>query len=303
MEESSWTRVLLPLLPQQAAEALKKCPLEQVQEVRLRLRQPMEVVMGGESRLFYAPNGRGMLLEKEVQPLLSAFCGKAVYAWEKELKEGFVTLPQGCRVGVSGRIGGRDGLLSPITGFCIRIGRSVKGCALPILPKLLKDGQLLSTLLFSPPGGGKTTLLRDIIRLISQGEGGAVGQRVSLVDERYEISGDPVGEEGYDLGPRTDVLGGAAKGEGLLRMLSTMGPQVLAADELNFLEDTEGVLEARRRGVRVLCSAHGESLQGLTKRRGMETLWTERVFARFVLVEKAGQSLRVFDGTGKEMGG
>lgn len=303
MEESSWTRVLLPLLPQQAAEALKKCPLEQVQEVRLRLRQPMEVVMGGESRLFYAPNGRGMLLEKEVQPLLSAFCGKAVYAWEKELKEGFVTLPQGCRVGVSGRIGGRDGLLSPITGFCIRIGRSVKGCALPILPKLLKDGQLLSTLLFSPPGGGKTTLLRDIIRLISQGEGGAVGQRVSLVDERYEISGAPVGEEGYDLGPRTDVLGGAPKGEGLLRMLSTMGPQVLAADELNFLEDTEGVLEARRRGVRVLCSAHGESLQGLTKRRGMETLWTERVFARFVLVEKAGKSLRVFDGTGKEMGG
>lgn len=303
MEESSWTRVLLPLLPQQAAEALKKCPLEQVQEVRLRLRQPMEVVMGGESRLFYAPNGRGMLLEKEVQPLLSAFCGKAVYAWEKELKEGFVTLPQGCRVGVSGRIGGRDGLLSPITGFCIRIGRSVKGCALPILPKLLKDGELLSTLLFSPPGGGKTTLLRDIIRLISQGDGGAVGQRVSLVDERYEISGAPVGEEGYDLGPRTDVLGGAPKGEGLLRMLSTMGPQVLAADELNFLEDAEGVLEARRRGVRVLCSAHGESLQGLTKRRGMETLWTERVFARFVLVEKAGKSLRVFDGTGKEMGG
>lgn len=303
MEEPSWTRVLLPLLPQQAAEALKKCPLEQVQEVRLRLRQPMEVVMGGESRLFYAPNGRGMLLEKEVAPLLSAFCGKAVYAWEKELKEGFVTLPQGCRVGVSGRIGGRDGLLSPVTGFCIRIGRSVKGCALPILPKLLKDGQLLSTLLFSPPGGGKTTLLRDIIRLISRGEGGAVGQRVSLVDERYEISGDPVGEEGYDLGPRTDVLGGAPKGEGLLRMLSTMGPQVLAADELNFLEDTEGVLEARRRGVRVLCSAHGESLQGLIKRRGMETLWTERVFARFVLVEKAGQSLRVFDGTGKEMGG
>lgn len=303
MEEPSWTRVLLPLLPQQAAEALKKCPLEQVQEVRLRLRQPMEVVMGGESRLFYAPNGRGMLLEKEVAPLLSAFCGKAVYAWEKELKEGFVTLPQGCRVGVSGRIGGRDGLLSPVTGFCIRIGRSVKGCALPILPKLLKDGQLLSTLLFSPPGGGKTTLLRDIIRLISRGEGGAVGQRVSLVDERYEISGDPVGEEGYDLGSRTDVLGGAPKGEGLLRMLSTMGPQVLAADELNFLEDTEGVLEARRRGVRVLCSAHGESLQGLIKRRGMETLWTERVFARFVLVEKAGQSLRVFDGTGKEMGG
>lgn len=303
MEEPAWTRVLLPLLPQQAAEALKKCPTEQVQEVRLRLRQPMEVVIGGESRLFYAPNGRGMLLEREVQPLLSAFCGKAVYAWEKELKEGFVTLPQGCRVGVSGRIGGRDGLLSPVTGFCIRIGRSVKGCALPILPKLLKDGHLWSTLLFSPPGGGKTTLLRDIIRLISQGEGGAVGQRVSLVDERYEVSGAPMGEEGFDLGPRTDVLGGAPKGEGLLRMLSTMGPQVLAADELNFLEDTEGVLEARRRGVQVLCSAHGESLQGLSKRRGMETLWTERVFARFVLVEKAGQSLRVFDGTGKEMGG
>lgn len=301
MGETGWAEVVLPLLPKGAATALKKCPLEQVLEVRLRVHQPMEVVLRGESRLFFGPNGQGMLLPNETQPLLGAFCGQAVYAWEKELGEGFVTLPQGCRVGVTGRIGGKEGLPSPVTGFCIRMGRSVKGCALPILPRLLEGGRLLSTLLFSPPGGGKTTLLRDIVRLVSRGEGGSVGERVGLVDERYEVSGAPLGEGGFDLGPRTDVLGGHCKGQGLLRMLSTMGPQVLAADELNFREDVEGVLEACRRGVTVLCTAHGGSFQGLLRRRGMETLGAEGVFDRFVLVEEAGKRIRVFDGAGKEL--
>lgn len=297
--EQSWSKVVLPLLPLQVREAVSKCPLDRVQEVRLRVHQPLEVVVAGESRLFYAPNGRGMLLPEETEPLLSTFCHEAVYAWEKELGEGFVTLPRGCRVGVTGRMGSGDGRLQPITGFCIRIGREVKGCALPLLPVLLEEGKLLPTLLFSPPGGGKTTLLRDIIRLVSSGQGGAVGERVSLVDERYEVSGAPFGEEGYDLGPRTDVLGGESKGKGLLRMLSTMGPQVLAVDELNFWEDVEGVLEACRRGVTVLCSAHGGSLQGLLQRKGMEAV--AGVFARFVLVEGAGSHLRVFDGEGKEL--
>lgn len=295
----SWAKVVLPLLPPQAGEAVSKCPLDRVQEVRLRVHQPLEVVVAGESRLFYAPNGRGMLLPEETEPLLSAFCHEAVYAWEKELQEGFVTLPQGCRVGITGRMGSGDGRLLPITGFCIRIGREVKGCALPLLPALLEGGRLLPTLLFSPPGGGKTTLLRDIIRLVSAGQGGAVGERVSLVDERYEVSGAPFGEEGYDLGTRTDVLGGECKGKGLLRMLSTMGPQVLAVDELNFSEDIAGVLEARRRGVTVLCTAHGGSLQGLFARKGMEKM--EGVFARFVLVEEAGSHLKVFDGKGEEL--
>lgn len=297
--EQSWAKVVLPLLPLQVREAVSKCPLGRVQEVRLRVHQPLEVVVAGESRLFYAPNGRGMLLPEETEPLLSAFCHKAVYAWEKELQEGFVTLPRGCRVGVTGRMGSGDGRLHPITGFCIRIGREVKGCALPLLPVLLEEGKLLPTLLFSPPGGGKTTLLRDIIRLVSSGQGGAVGERVSLVDERYEVSGAPFGEEGYDLGTRTDVLGGERKGKGLLRMLSTMGPQVLAVDELNFWEDVEGVLEACRRGVTVLCTAHGGSLQGLLQRKGMEAV--AGVFARFVLVEGAGSHLQVFDSEGKEL--
>lgn len=301
MEETDWTKVLMPLLHKEATEALRKCSLNAVQEVRLRLHQPMEVVVQGKSRLFYGPNGRGMLLPEQTEPLLSAFCSRGIYAWEKELGEGFVTLPRGCRVGVAGRLSNEAGRLMPITGFCIRIARSVKGCALPVLPLLLREGELLPTLLFSPPGGGKTTLLRDIVRLVSKGEGGAAGQRVSVVDERYEISGAPMGEEGYDLGPRTDVLGGESKGRGLLRMLNTMGPQVLAADELNDAADIEGVLEARRRGVTVLCTAHGGSLQGLLRRRGLEILREERVFERFVLVEGAGKSIRVFDGKGEEM--
>lgn len=299
--QTGWKNILLPLLPEEPARILRTLPEGQVREVRLRLHQPMEVVLPGESRLFYGPNGRGMLLPEETEPLLSAFCGRAVYAWEKELGAGFVTLPAGCRVGITGRVSGREGMVRPVTGFCIRMGREVKGCACSLLPKLLERGRLRSTLLFSVPGGGKTTLLRDIIRLVSQGEAGARGQRVCLNDERFEVSGSPIGERGFDLGPRTDVLGGMEKEGGLLRLLATMSPEILAADELNLFADARGILEARRRGVTVLCTAHGDRLETLCRRRGLQELWVAGAFERYVRLEAPGQMPRVYDGTGKEL--
>ncbi len=295
-ERSDWKTWLLPLLTEDMRQALTPLDLNGVTEIRLRLGRPMEVVTAVGSRLLYAPNGRPMLREGEQEGLLSAFCNHARYAWEKEIRQGFITLQQGGRVGVTGRIAAETGAPALVTGFCIRILRPVVGCGETVLSALLKEGRLRSTLLFSAPGCGKTTLLRDLIRLLSDGLCGAYPHRVGVVDERYEIAGE--GGDSFDLGDRTDVLSGVGKGKGLLRLVSTMGPQVLAADELNLLSDVAAVLEAKSRGVEILCTAHGGTFEELLHREGMQKLFTARTFERYVRLTGCGQVREIRDGEG-----
>ena len=298
-ERMDWKTWLLPLLTEDMRQALTPLDLPDVTEIRLRLGKPMEVVTAAGSRLLYAPNGRPMLREGEQDRLLSAFCDHAPYAWEKEMRQGFVTLTSGCRVGITGRIAAETGALAAVTGFCIRILRPVVGCGEQVLPDLLQEGRLRSTLLFSAPGCGKTTLLRDVIRLISDGLGGASPHRVGVVDERFEIGGE--GGMAFALGDRTDVLSGTAKGEGLLRLLSTMNPQVLAVDELNLASDVAAVLEARSRGVTVLCTAHGGAFEELLHREGMQRLFAARTFGRYVRLTGCGKVDEIRDEEGERL--
>ena len=285
-ENMNWKHSLLPLLTEDMRQALPPLELSKVTEIRLRLGRPMELVTPAGSRLLYAPNGRPMLRDGEQEELLSAFCGHARYAWEKEIRQGFITLQNGCRVGIAGRITAETGTPAVVTGFCIRILRPVVGCGEGVLPSLLAEGRMRSTLLFSAPGAGKTTLLRDIIRLLSDGRCGAAPHRVGVVDERFEIGGQ--GSAAFDLGERTDVLSGVGKGEGLLRLLATMSPQVLAADELNLSADVASVLEAKSRGVAVLCTAHGGTFEELLRREGMKRLFRARTFQRYVRLVGCG---------------
>ena len=298
-ERMDWKTWLLPLLTEDMRQALAPLELPGVTELRLRLGKPMEVVTAAGSRLLYAPNGRPMLREGQQEGLLLAFCNHARYAWEKEIQQGFITLNSGCRVGITGRIAADTGAPAMVTGFCIRILRPVVGCGEGVLPGLLAEGRLRSTLLYSAPGCGKTTLLRDLIRLLSNGLCGASPHRVGVVDERFEIGGE--GGMAFDLGDRTDVLSGVAKGEGLLRLLSTMGPQVLAADELNLGTDVASVLEARSRGVTVLCTAHGGTFEELLRREGMERLFAARTFERYVRLVGCGQVDEVRDEEGNRL--
>ena len=291
-EGTNWKTWLLPLLTEDMRQALAPLPLPDATELRLRLGRPMEVVTATGSRLLYAPNGRPMLREGEQEGLLSAFCNHARYAWEKEIRQGFITLQQGGRVGVTGRISAETGAPAAVTGFCIRILRPVVGCGEGVLPDLLQEGRLRSALLYSAPGCGKTTLLRDLVRLLSDGLGGATPHRVGVVDERYEIAGE--GGAAFDLGNRTDVLSGVSKGEGLLRLLS-------AAAELNLVSDVAAVLEAKSRGVDVLCTAHGGTFQELLRREGMGRLFEGRIFQRYVRLTGCGQVQEIRDEEGKTL--
>ncbi len=301
-----WKKQWTALMPKNVAEVLNglsdDAPLL---EIRLRRDEPLELVFDGSDRIVFGNNGAPMVTEEDLKSLTSRLSAYSAYAWDHERRNGFITVG-GCRVGLSGRMVRADGNVlgfSTVAGVCIRIVREVRDCARPLLPRLSDGGRLLSTLLVSPPGFGKTTVLRDLIRIAADGLHGIDASRVGVADERFELSGDASGQKAFDLGMRTDVISGVSKSDAAVRIVSTLSPQILAMDELNDARDAEAITDARGKGVTVLATAHGASTEDLRLRPAIRTLLSEHVFQRIAILRGIGTGADVFDADGERVGG
>ena len=277
---------------------LKGVAFQGVEELRLRVGQPL-LVRTLDKDLFInqegeetSPQKAYFIKHEDLASAIERMTHSSVYAVEEDLKQGFITLPGGNRVGVTGEAvlqHGQIQTLKHISSLNLRIARDIQGQSLKILPLLISsDGTLSHTLIISPPRAGKTTLLRDLIRSISNGvpQLGLKGQTVGVVDERGELAGMWQGMPTFDLGFRTDVLDGCPKAGGMSMMVRSMSPQVLAMDELGHTDDVIALADALRTGVQILSTAHASSLEEARNRPVITHLLDQGVFERLVVLSR-----------------
>ena len=203
------------------------------------------------------------------------------YAAAETLREGYLSVRGGFRVGLCGTAVMKDGVNTNLKNFSsavVRIAREKKGIADELALKLFPDGEFASTLILSPPGGGKTTLLRDLVRRLSEGVEGFGPRRVSLIDERGEVAVMYRGEPQMDVGPHTDVLDACPKALGIPIVLRAMNPQIIAVDEITVREDLKAAAMAAGCGVRLLATIHAADVEELTQKPLYRQLLEDRVF-------------------------
>lgn len=226
----------------------------------------------------------------------------SLYAFEEEIRSGYITLEGGHRVGVSGHAVYQDKSLHTLRNIYylnIRICKEKRGCAEGIAARLYRDAEkresgIYNTLLISAPGLGKTTLLRDLVRLVSDGTGGHQGLRVSVVDERSEIAGCYLGIPQKEIGMRTDVLDGCAKSEGMMLMIRTMSPQVLAVDELGSAEDAAAVEHALHCGCSILGTIHAADLEEAARKEMLQEFCRKHYFERYLVITRQQNGMRQY---------
>lgn len=229
---------------------------------------------------------------------------KSIYAIQRDINNGFVVIRGGHRIGICGEVVYQDGKIKNIKNICslnIRIARQIYGCADSVLPLIICNGIFQNTLIVSEPGCGKTTLLRDIIRQVSNGVEtlGLSPQNVSLIDERGELASCFEGVPSLDVGKRTDVMSNVEKASGISMVIRSMAPDIVATDEIGSKEDIEAINTALLSGVKVLFTMHGKGIDSITKNENMKELIDKKAFSKIIILSSGkipGIVEKVYDG-------
>ena len=278
---------------------------DKLYEIRLRVGRPLFLTYdGGECFLKRKETEPYLVTREDLKETLEYVSGYSLYAYEEEVRQGFLSVQGGHRVGVTGKVilnGNQIQGMKYISCINVRLAHQIKGCADPVMPYIQKKDWVAHTLIISPPRCGKTTLLRDIIRQISNGREGVPGMTVGVVDERSELAGCHQGVPQNDLGIRTDILDGCPKAEGMQMLLRSMSPSVVAVDELGGVEDFKAVESVINCGCKLIATAHGSSLEDIARQPLFEKLLDMHVFERYILLgrqDRAGVVEGIFDGKG-----
>lgn len=289
---------IYPILPPHIVAVLQRVPATQlasVTEIRLRINKPLMLIVGSED---YMINSSGVLVNEtrnvyictidDISRTFQLVSKNSIYALEQELKMGFLTAKGGHRIGITGQaiiVDGQLKAIKNISSLNIRLAREVKGCSSIVLPHIIMAGKrVVSTLIISPPRCGKTTILRDIIRNLSTRSSSFIGVQIGVVDERSEIAACLNGIPTVDLGDRVDVLDGCPKSEGMLILIRSMSPQVIATDELGREDDAYAVREALNAGISVIATVHGRSIAEVMARPYVGELVRAKYFERYVIL-------------------
>lgn len=278
---------MVDILPDKVRAAWLSLPNSRrdgVTELRFRIGRPVTMVRSWGEEQLWGQQGAIPVTDRLLGELYDRATGFSPYALKTEETGLFLPLKGGCRMGVCGEVSLRDGKLlgiSHLSSVSIRLAREHRGIGKWAADRLTDSGTVESCLIISPPGYGKTSFLRDIIRCVSE-----KGYRVSLCDERRELAAMEKGHPNLDVGPCTDVLSGLHKTEAIPLMLRAMNPQVLAVDELSGEKELELLYEAAASGAAVFATVHGTSIPMLLKKSGFREILRERLFSWGVTIGK-----------------
>lgn len=235
--------------------------------------------------------------ERIIRETLDYVSNYSLYAYENELRQGFITIEGGHRIGMAGQLN-----LKQISSLNVRISHEILNCGDKLFPYITHNKQMYHTLIISPPRCGKTTILRDMIRQISDGNKWVKGCTVGVVDERSELAGCYRGIPQNQMGMRTDVLDACPKADGMLMLVRSMSPQVIAVDEIGAPEDVQAIKYAMHCGCKMIATVHGETLEEIQRKPLFEQLVNERCFERYVVLQNethVGEIAGIYDAYGK----
>ena len=279
---------ILKCLPTQLAKLILEHNIQKLEEIRIRANKPVILKLGQvEIVLNYT------ITTNEIIGILQNICNNSIYTYQNQICNGFITLPGGNRVGIAGNVVIKDGQVSNISyiySLNFRISHQINGASDNILKYVLdtENNTIFNTLIVSPPGAGKTTMIRDLAKRISNGinEINFRGLDVSIIDERGEIAAMTKGITFNDVGIRTDVLDNVPKTIGIRMAVRSMAPKVIIADEIGNKDDVNIINYAICSGVKCIFSAHGSNMEDLLKNNEINKIINLQLFSKIIFLDE-----------------
>lgn len=279
---------ILKCLPTQLAKLILEHNIQKLEEIRIRANKPVILKLGQvEIVLNYT------ITTNEIIGILQNICNNSIYTYQNQICNGFITLPGGNRVGIAGNVVIKDGQVSNISyiySLNFRISHQINGASDNILKYVLdtENKTIFNTLIVSPPGAGKTTMIRDLAKRISNGinEINFRGLDVSIIDERGEIAAMTKGITFNDVGIRTDVLDNVPKSIGIRMAVRSMAPKVIIADEIGNKDDVNIINYAICSGVKCIFTAHGSNMEDLLKNNEINKIINLQLFSKIIFLDE-----------------
>ena len=258
----------------------------ELQEIRIRVDKPI-ILKLREKDIILQYN----ILQTEIFQIVERLCENSIYAYKNQICEGFITIKGGHRVGLTGSCVIENGKITNIkyiSSLNIRIAREVKNCSTRILREIIdiENKTIYNSIIVAPPGRGKTTILRDIIRRLSDGieEINFRGKTCGVVDERGEIAAMYKGTPQNDVGIRTDIIENVSKNKGIHMLIRTMTPEIIACDEIGSKEDVEAIHYALYSGVKGIFTMHGKNVEDIKNNKQIYELIENREIQKIVFL-------------------
>lgn len=279
-------------------EKIRNIKGENIEEIRLRINKPL-IINGNQRDYFYNEKNKNLdmnmnnayvVTKEDIEQTFQIICKYSIHSFMDDIKKGFITLRGGHRVGIVGKAIVEEGKvenIKHISSLNIRISKEVKNCSDKVMNHIIKSPTTINnTIIISPPQCGKTTLLRDIVRNLSNGSDkfNFKGVKVALIDERNEIAGSYLGIPQMDVGIRTDIIETCPKDMGIIMVLRSMSPNVIVTDEIGTEKDIKALYTALNGGVGLITTVHGDSIEDIRNRKELRNLLDEELFKRVILL-------------------